>query len=223
VPPVAVVGGDGYRRSVTNPSELQLRGAEWVRRVTPEQLGQRMGELTLARAELYVDSERVQSINTGDRGRLLLATVEGNRARPYTVMITRMEDFDGAPEWHSRCSCPMATECKHVAATLLVANATHLAEAAVTSQPPRRDAGPPEPEWKQSLANWAQRGPHRGIAFVQLHDRLAQGPGVAAARGDIPHGGDGVGLSQVEAAADPVESDLVPGGLFGPALGLGAV
>ncbi|MBB2893323.1 DEAD/DEAH box helicase [Flexivirga oryzae] len=104
-----------------NPSELQLRGAEWVRRVTPEQLAERMGELTLARAELYVDSERVQTINVGDQGRLLLATVEGNRARPYTVMITRMEDFDGVPQWHSRCSCPMATECKHVAATLLTA------------------------------------------------------------------------------------------------------
>ncbi|RNI19935.1 DEAD/DEAH box helicase [Flexivirga caeni] len=80
-----------------------------------------MGQLTVGRAELYADSERVQSINVGDQGRLLLATVEGNRARPYTVMVTRMEDHDGSPEWHSRCSCPMATECKHVAATLLTA------------------------------------------------------------------------------------------------------
>ncbi|GGB24725.1 DNA helicase [Flexivirga endophytica] len=102
-------------------SPVQLRGAEWVRRVGPEQLAARLGELTLARAELYVDSERVQSINTGDQGRLLLATVEGNRTRPYTVMITRVEDHDGLPDWHSRCSCPVATECKHVAATLLTA------------------------------------------------------------------------------------------------------
>ncbi|MGN6412678.1 DEAD/DEAH box helicase [Flexivirga sp.] len=102
-------------------SSVHLRGAEWVQRVTPDQLAERMGELTLDRAELYVDSERVQSINTGDQGRLLLATVEGNRDRPYTVMITRMQDFEGVPEWHSRCSCPVATECKHVAATLLTA------------------------------------------------------------------------------------------------------
>ncbi|WP_446665892.1 DEAD/DEAH box helicase [Flexivirga sp. B27] len=102
-------------------SSVQLHGAEWVRRVGPEQLAARLGELTLARAELYVDSERVQSINTGDQGRLLLATVEGNRPRPYTVMITRVEDYDGLPDWHSRCSCPVATECKHVAATLLTA------------------------------------------------------------------------------------------------------
>lgn len=118
---VAPVSGGGYRRNVINPPELQLHGAEWVRRVSPEQLAARLGELTLARAELYVDSERVQSINTGDQGRLLLATVEGNRPRPYTVMITRVEDHDGLPDWHSRCSCPVATECKHVAATLLTA------------------------------------------------------------------------------------------------------
>lgn len=118
---LATVGPGGYRRRVINPPELQLKGAEWVRRVGPEQLAARLGELTLARAELYVDSERVQSINTGDQGRLLLSTVEGNRARPYTVMITRVEDHDGLPDWHSRCSCPVATECKHVAATLLTA------------------------------------------------------------------------------------------------------
>lgn len=115
-----VTTGD-YRQPVINPPELQLRGAQWVRRVTPEQLSERMGELTLARAELYVDSERVQSISTGDQGRLLLATVEGNRPRPYTVMITRLDDRDGLPDWHSRCSCPVGVECKHVVATLLTA------------------------------------------------------------------------------------------------------
>ncbi|WP_265442957.1 DEAD/DEAH box helicase [Flexivirga meconopsidis] len=106
---------------MSHSPDFEVRGADWVRQVTDAQIVQHVGELSYERALVYVDSERVLTINTGDRGRLLLSTVDGSRDRPYTVMITRLDDIGGDPDWTSRCSCPVATECKHVAATLLTA------------------------------------------------------------------------------------------------------
>lgn len=105
-----------------------VRQASWVRRVSDDGIKRICGDLAYERGQGYVDAERVESISTGDQGRLLLASVEGSRARPYSTMVTALgSDTDGEPAWTGRCSCPVQTTCKHVAAVVLTAR-EHLVE-----------------------------------------------------------------------------------------------
>ncbi|WP_246136510.1 DEAD/DEAH box helicase [Leekyejoonella antrihumi] len=105
---------------MTTSPGFSVQGADWLRHVTDEAIEDQVGTGSLQRARQYARSGMVESINTGDRGRMLLATVSGSRSRPYTSMVTLASDAT-TPQWVSRCSCPMAVDCKHVAALLLVA------------------------------------------------------------------------------------------------------
>lgn len=96
-----------------------VRGAEWVTRVTDDAIARACGTPALERGQGYVDAERVRSVTTGDQGRMLLGVVAGGRPTPYSTMIASDGDLDGEPRWSGRCSCPVTTSCKHVAAVLL--------------------------------------------------------------------------------------------------------
>lgn len=100
-------------------AQFQLTGADWVAQIGDDELIERCGDASFDRALGYVDAERVMTLNTGDRGAIVLSTVEGNRPHPYSTMIVRHREHPLA--WSSRCSCPMTGDCKHVVATVLTA------------------------------------------------------------------------------------------------------
>src|SRR5690606_14766828 len=56
-----------------------------------------------------------------DRGRMILGEVEGTRPTPYSTLVTHAGDGPRGPQWVSRCSCPVATRCKHAVALVLQA------------------------------------------------------------------------------------------------------
>lgn len=100
-------------------ASFQLAGADWVASISDDELIDRVGDASYGRALGYVAAERVMSLNTGDRGALVLSTVEGSRAQPYSTMLIRHREHPLV--WTSRCSCPMTGDCKHVAATIITA------------------------------------------------------------------------------------------------------
>ncbi|NHN56303.1 DEAD/DEAH box helicase [Calidifontibacter sp. DB0510] len=102
-------------------SRYHVRGAEWLRGVSDADLIVHIGDLAFERALGYADAERVESINTGDGGRMVLATVAGGRDRPYSSLLTIPYAGAGPQQWTSRCSCPMQERCKHVGAMVLTA------------------------------------------------------------------------------------------------------
>ena len=100
-------------------SRLQVRGAAWLAQVSDEAVIEHVGRFAYERALGYVDAERVESINVGDNGRMLIGTVNGGGERPYTTMLTVPRVGAPASEWRSRCSCPVKESCKHVASMVL--------------------------------------------------------------------------------------------------------
>ncbi|YAL83080.1 SNF2-related protein [Dermacoccaceae bacterium W4C1] len=97
-----------------------LAGAEWITGITDEGIIAVCGTRAYERGLGYLDAERVRSVSTGDRGRMVLAVVDGSRSRPYSVMVmTTGGQRGGEPDWSGRCSCPVQIGCKHVVATVL--------------------------------------------------------------------------------------------------------
>jgi len=75
---------------------------------------------TLARANAYVLEGRVERIRVELDGARIVASVRGNRPRAYDVMALATRRRDRVSLAGS-CSCPIGTDCKHVAAALLAA------------------------------------------------------------------------------------------------------
>ena len=94
----------------------------WVSGLDDLALRRRLGDSTVERGAGYAREGAVLSLATGDRGRMLLATVHGSGRHDYQTLVTADPHDDAGPlHWVSRCSCPMQTDCKHVAAVLLTA------------------------------------------------------------------------------------------------------
>ncbi|UYG17821.1 DEAD/DEAH box helicase [Brachybacterium huguangmaarense] len=93
----------------------------------------------------------------------LSGTVDGSAASPYRTLVTLREGRTlgtGVTAWtpiHSRCSCPVGGECKHVAAVLHESTSSamrdHLARAR-----PRAAPAAPEPTWRELLGALAPAG-----------------------------------------------------------------
>ncbi len=80
-----------------------------------------VGEVTAERGLHYLEDGRVISVDWNPSARTLQGVVDGTAARPYSVTIIV------PPLWNtgsrllpvvSKCTCPMRTACKHVAAVL---------------------------------------------------------------------------------------------------------
>jgi hypothetical protein len=70
----------------------------------------------------YLSQDAVRSLETGDNGRMLLATVQGSGASTYQTLVIADPQLPEHPvTWSGRCSCPMQADCKHVVAVLLKA------------------------------------------------------------------------------------------------------
>jgi len=72
---------------------------------------------------------RVADLVADDAGDVLTARVQGSAAEPYATRVElRPTRGDYSRPLDSSCSCPIGAACKHVAATLLEANARSLTE-----------------------------------------------------------------------------------------------
>ena len=96
--------------------------ATWVLTSTDVGLAAVVGDGAFGRGLDYAIGGKVIALATADRGRVLMGTVTGNGLAPYQCLVTyKGEAGNGEPLWVSRCTCPVATECKHAVASILAA------------------------------------------------------------------------------------------------------
>ncbi|WP_211489901.1 SWIM zinc finger family protein, partial [Georgenia thermotolerans] len=79
-----------------------------------------VGGATFARGFAYAQQGRVLWNHTDARSRTLYAAVEGSSLRPYSVLV-QVGGTTKRPRSTGHCTCPVGTDCKHVAAVLLAA------------------------------------------------------------------------------------------------------
>ncbi len=130
----------------------EVATADWLADLTPDVGREVLGDRTWERGAAYAAAGNVISIASADRGRMLLAEVQGNRDWPYQTLVTASAGAGrrglrglldaGQRPWTSRCSCPMHSECKHVAAVLATAAAARESLEA---------GGPATPDWETVL------------------------------------------------------------------------
>ncbi len=90
---------------------MQLTDDDLVRLISPAYL---------ARGRHYHRIGRVLDTTMTSDGRRILGRVRGTRPEPYEVSV-EVESRDGHPLLDGYCTCPMAYNCKHVAAVLMEA------------------------------------------------------------------------------------------------------
>ena len=59
-----------------------LAGADWLGGLTDEAIRARVDAATFERGRGYAESGMIRSLTSADRGRMLLAEIEGSSARP---------------------------------------------------------------------------------------------------------------------------------------------
>ncbi len=106
--------------------------------ITLEQTATRLGWETFQRGTAYARKGWVLQCDWYPDAGLLSGTVRGNRTNPYTVLARLVNGPAGT--WAvagGRCTCPMGSNCKHVAALVVAADAGARVAA--------------RPTWQQSL------------------------------------------------------------------------
>ncbi|PJI93304.1 DEAD/DEAH box helicase [Luteimicrobium subarcticum] len=109
-----------------------------------------VGSAAAARAEAYVAEGRVVAVARSKDGSRVVGHVVGSSNTPYAAVVEL--DEHGTPR-SGRCSCPVAHDCKHVAATLfaLLAREEGAADAGAGSTGTAA-ADAAAPEWERALA-----------------------------------------------------------------------
>jgi superfamily II DNA or RNA helicase len=107
-----------------------------------------VGQGSFERGRVYARNGAVQFVGWDPGTRVLTGEVLGTGPLPYvcTIILSPAVAKAARPE-HSVCSCPMAFDCKHVAATLLFSNTSRVNKAAGTAATP----APAAPGWKSAL------------------------------------------------------------------------
>ncbi|HRC18266.1 MAG TPA: hypothetical protein PLV11_08295, partial [Phycicoccus elongatus] len=137
---------------------IDVASANWLAGFTPDIGRETLGDAAWERGFAYAAAGNVLSITSADRGRMLLAEVAGSRDWPYQTLVTATAGAAaeglrglldrGQHPWTSRCSCPVRSECKHVAAVLA---------AAVAARAAGSEASGPAPDWESVLAPMLDR------------------------------------------------------------------
>ena len=102
-----------------------LASATWLGGLEDADIVAQVGAATLARGTAYAEAGMVRSLTPADRGRMLLAEVEGSRADAYQTLITLVSSAYRKTTWTSRCSCPIQVDCKHSVAVLVAARTAY--------------------------------------------------------------------------------------------------
>ncbi|MGH8969032.1 MAG: SNF2-related protein [Actinomycetes bacterium] len=89
---------------------------DWSQDLNDFTIRRTVGPKAFANGRSYARGGRVSELTVDPAGRLLTAAVQGTRNSPYRVVVT---PAPGAARWSGSCSCPVAINCKHVAAVML--------------------------------------------------------------------------------------------------------
>ncbi len=120
--------------------------------LSPKAIAALVGAQSFARGVEYAEGGYVEEFGWFGSGTQLFGTVHGNRPAPYTVAVSFGIDAHGhVARIASTCTCPMMSDCKHVAALILVSNAS-LVDADTTP----RSSRAAEAQWRTSLAPLAR-------------------------------------------------------------------
>ena len=113
----------------------------WKALLSHEAIIEMVGHEAFARALVYAKSGRVRDVEFDDEALVISGWVRGTYRDDYTVSVHLASSRTGAVSaYRSQCSCPIAVDCKHAAAVLIVAR--HLAAATRMVE---------QPEWEKTL------------------------------------------------------------------------
>ena len=143
-----------------------IRHDDWPARLTDDQIISRVGHGAFQRGLDYARKGRVWGIGVAGDGDIISAQSKGSGTRIYQTMVFRKKNSRGGPAtWAGNCSCPVGTNCKHVAALLITARS--LAQ----EEPDVGDASRP-PTWESRLAGLleVERAPRRRMALEIADD-----------------------------------------------------
>ncbi len=130
-----------------------------------------VGEDTLRRGAAYAHEGRVFDVEYRAAGREVHADVAGSGGLLYKPMA-RYDRF--ADRWRGACSCPVAVDCKHVAAMLVAARENGVGAPADAPAPAASAS------WERALADLVPQAPAfraRPIVPLGLQFQVDDGPG----------------------------------------------
>ncbi len=118
----------------------------WTALLADEAIVAMCGHEALARARVYARTGRVSDVQFDQEGLTLSGQVRGSYRDAYSTTVRLADPDAGIPTAHrGHCSCPVALDCKHAAAVLLVARSLR----AITDQLDR-------PSWERALDRLVQ-------------------------------------------------------------------
>ena len=143
-----------------------IRHDDWPVGLTDDQIISRVGRGAFQRGLDYARKGRVRGIGVAGDGDIISAQSKGSGTRIYQTMVFRKQNSRRGPAtWAGNCSCPVGTNCKHVAALLITARS--LAQ----EEPDIGDASR-SPTWENRLAGLleVERAPRRRMALEIADD-----------------------------------------------------
>ena len=143
-----------------------IRHDDWPVGLTDDQIISRVGRGAFQRGLDYARKGRVRGIGVAGDGDIISAQSKGSGTRIYQTMVFRKQNSRRGPAtWAGNCSCPVGTNCKHVAALLITARS--LAQ----EEPDIGDASR-RPTWESRLAGLLEmeRAPRRRMALEIADD-----------------------------------------------------
>ena len=146
-----------------------IRYDDWPVELTDDQIISRVGHRAFLRGLDYARKGRVRGIGVAGDGDIITAQSKGSGAHTYQTMAFRKQgarSSRSAPAaWSGTCSCPVGSNCKHVAALLITARA--LAE-----EGPDDAASGQVSLWESRLAGLlrVERAPRRRMALEIIDD-----------------------------------------------------
>src|SRR5215218_2486149 len=117
----------------------------WTSLLGNDAIVQMVGHEAFARGLVYARSGRVTDVEFDDRAMIIRGRVRGTYRDDYATSIQLAQSASGTVTAHRGvCSCPVAMDCKHAAAVLIVARSM----AQVSSQLA-------QPPWERTLSKIA--------------------------------------------------------------------
>ena len=144
-----------------------IRHDDWPVGLTDDQIISRVGRGAFQRGLDYARKGRVRGIGVAGDGDIISAQSKGSGTRIYQTMVFREPHGRRSPEaWVGNCSCPVGTNCKHVAALLITARS--LAQEEPDAAAPAGQVAP----WESRLAGLLrpERAPRRRMALEIIDD-----------------------------------------------------
>ena len=143
-----------------------IRHDDWPVGLTDDQIISRVGRGAFQRGLDYARKGRVRGIGVAGDGDIISAQSKGSGTRIYQTMVFRKQNSRRGPAtWAGNCSCPVGTNCKHVAALLITARSLAQEETDIGDASRR-------PTWESRLAGLleVERAPRRRMALEIADD-----------------------------------------------------